>query len=178
MNLNNPELRTDTPWAFIVSLLMKVLSQSRLKANWVTQKWKARRKDNMDEGDDWGRWERSRRERASFLAAIPKPWLLFSSSQSVASPILCVLPITCWRHLWNPRSSLSKTDAQEKELFLSASCQVLHLLVCWDEFLSWVLDGQCLIIKVKDEHTASTICVLAPSGYKCQCLCVPSDKHW
>lgn len=73
MNLNNPGLRTDTPWAFIVSLLMKVLSQSRLKADSVTQKWKARRKVNRNEGDDWGRWERSRRERASFLAAIPKP---------------------------------------------------------------------------------------------------------
>lgn len=45
LSVNNCGLRTNTPWAFIVSLLTKVLNSSGLKANWGTQKGKARRKD-------------------------------------------------------------------------------------------------------------------------------------
>lgn len=100
MNLNNPALRTDTPWAFIVSLLVKVLNQTRLKANWVKQKWKARREDSRDEGDDWGGWERSRREN------------LLPSCYPKALTLVLFLTVRGFTNLMRTANNLLKTSVK------------------------------------------------------------------
>lgn len=157
LSVNNCGLRTNTPWAFIVSLLTKVLNSSGLKANWGTQKGKARRKDIV-----WMSvmsWEVERGQGKRFLrTCYPK------------ALTLVLLTVRDFTKFMSTANKLLKTSVSssiftfkdwypgEGSLFFPASCQVLHLLFCWDAFLSWVPYGLYPTIKGKDNHTALAIC--------------------